>query len=264
MPTTIPTVTSSTRPGSPSAGDAYFETDTKNYIIYDGANWRAYGNDGVNYGANDYSAALDGTDDRVELGNITSLNSTSAFSISLWVKLSLSAASPSYFYQSGSDTFANTISFYQSSALDFLIGKGGSTYAGARYSGSVKDNTWHHLAAVYNGSTLTIYLDGSVPTQSAIGTSVPSTTVSTAGNNPHIGSKTDGTSEFTGNIDDFAIFNAALTATEVSNIYNSATYRENKLQHLYRFENNYNDTVGSNNGTAQGDPVLDNTTARPY
>ena len=45
MPTTIPTTTSSTRPGSPSTGDAYFETDTNNYIIYDGSAWRAYNSD---------------------------------------------------------------------------------------------------------------------------------------------------------------------------------------------------------------------------
>ena len=55
MPTTIPTITSSTRPGSPSTGDAYFETDTKRYIIYDGANWRVYNSDGASvpgYGNN--------------------------------------------------------------------------------------------------------------------------------------------------------------------------------------------------------------------
>jgi len=45
MPTTIPSITSSTRPGSPSIGDAYFETDTNNYIIYDGSAWRAYNSD---------------------------------------------------------------------------------------------------------------------------------------------------------------------------------------------------------------------------
>jgi hypothetical protein len=263
---TLTSYTNATRPSASSnSGLCIFNTDTDAINVSDGTSWLAYGNDGVNYGANDYSVALDGTDDRVELGNITSLNSTSAFSISLWVKISSSATSTIYVYQSGSDTLYNAISFYESSTvLDFLIGKGGSAYAGTRYSGNIKDDTWHHLVGVYNGSTMTIYLDGSAPTQSNIGTAVPSSTVSTAGNSPHIGSKTDNSAEFIGNIDDFAIFNAALTATEVSNIYNSAAYPGNKLQHLYRFENNYNDTAGSNNGTAQGNPVLDNTTARPY
>ena len=89
MPTTIPTTTSSTRPGSPSTGDAYFETDTNNYIIYDGANWRGYVSDGETLGANGYSLDLDGTDDRVEIGNVTVLNSSSAFSWSVWIKSSM-------------------------------------------------------------------------------------------------------------------------------------------------------------------------------
>jgi hypothetical protein len=259
---TITPTTSSTRPTGVQ-GRIAFETDTKNIIVYDGANWRGYASDGETLGANGYSLDLDGTDDRVELGDISSLNSTSAFSISFWVKLSSSAPSPTYFYQSGSDTFANAISFYESSSLDFLIGKGGSAYAGTRYSSSIKDNTWHHLVGVYNGSTMTIYLDGSVPTQSNIGTAIPSSTVSTAGNNPHIGSKTDNSAELVGKMDDFSIFNSALTATEVTNIYNSRLYNPSKLIHQYRFENNYNDSKGSLNGTAQGNPTFDSSD-KPY
>ena len=86
MPTTIPSITSSTRPGSPSAGDAYFETDTKNYIIYDGANWRGYESDGFPVSST-HSLAFDGTDDYVDISNASGLlNSTTAFTISFWYK----------------------------------------------------------------------------------------------------------------------------------------------------------------------------------
>lgn len=261
---TIQAYTTATRPSAVgNTGLTIFNTTTKNINVSDGTTWRAYVSDGVPLGANGYSLDLDGTDDRVELGNISSLNSTSAFSISFWVKVSSSAPTPTQFYQSGSDTFYNSISFYQSASIDFLLGKGGSNYAGTRYSGSIKDDTWHHLAGVYNGSTLTIYLDGSVPSQSNIGTSVPSSTVSTGGNNAHIGSRTDNSTELKGKMDDFSIFNAALTATEVSNIKNNAIYPTDKLIHQYRFENNYNDSKGSLNGTAQGDPTFE-PSDKPY
>jgi hypothetical protein len=261
---TFSTCTSSTRPSSPTDGDVLFETDTKNVILWDGTAWRGYASDGETLGANGYSLDLDGTDDRVELGDISALNSTSAFSITFWVKLSSSAPSPSSFYESGSDTLYNTIMVRQSTDLDFIIGKGGSAYAGTRATGtSIKDDQWHHLAAVYNGSTMTIYLDGSVPTQSNIGTAVPSSTVSTAGSNPHIGSKTDNSASMPGKMDDFSIFNAALTATEVTNIYNRRLYNPSKLIHQYRFENNYNDSKGSLNGTAQGNPTFDSSD-KPY
>ena len=261
---TIQAYTTATRPSAVgNTGLTIFNTTTKNINVSDGTNWRAYVSDGVPLGANGYSLDLDGTDDRVELGNISSLNSTSAFSLSFWVKLSSSAGSVVRFYQSGSDSLYNSIGFSHSTTIDFLIGKGGSAYAGTRCSISIKDDTWHHLAGVYNGSTLTIYLDGSVPTQSNIGTSVPSSTVSTGGNNPHIGSQIDDTYEVKGKMDDFSIFNAALTATEVSNIKNNAIYPTDKLIHQYRFENNYNDSIGSVNGTAQGNPTFE-PSDKPY
>lgn len=39
---TFLTTTSTSRPSSPTSGDVYFETDTKNVIIWDGTNWRGY------------------------------------------------------------------------------------------------------------------------------------------------------------------------------------------------------------------------------
>lgn len=43
MTTTIPTTTSTTRPSSPSIGDAYFETDTRRFIIYKGSSvWNEF------------------------------------------------------------------------------------------------------------------------------------------------------------------------------------------------------------------------------
>ena len=101
MPTTIPTTTSLTRPGSPSAGDAYFETDTKNYIIYDGTNWRAYVSDGSPLEASSYSLKLDGTDDYVELGDVSFLSGASAFSVSLWVKAPAVTGSAETLFRSG-------------------------------------------------------------------------------------------------------------------------------------------------------------------
>src|SRR6056300_1662496 len=83
MPTTIPTITSSTLPGSPSAGDAYFETDTKDYIIYDGTNWRSWANDGV------YSqvASFDGVGDYIDTNEkFDFIQKTCEFTVTCWVK----------------------------------------------------------------------------------------------------------------------------------------------------------------------------------
>jgi len=262
MSTILPT-TSSTRPTG-VAGQIAYETDTGNLIVHDGTNWRAYNSDGLSIGASSYSLALDGTDDRVELGNLSFLNSASAFSLSAWVKISSTSTGPLFFYQSGSDTFENTIGFYQSTYIDFLVGKGPTNqYSGTRYLSNIRDDTWHHVAGVYDGSSFTFYLDGSAPTQNSIGSAVPASTRATAGNNAHIGSGTNGADEMNGYMDDFAIFDAALTSSEVSNIKENALYPASKLKHLYKFENNFNDLFGSVNGTAQADATTTTATARP-
>lgn len=42
---TLLTTTSNTRPGTPAAGDMYYETDTNKIIVYDGTDWREYNSD---------------------------------------------------------------------------------------------------------------------------------------------------------------------------------------------------------------------------
>jgi len=41
------TVTSSTRPASPTAGETYFETDTNKIIIWTGSAWTELNSDGT-------------------------------------------------------------------------------------------------------------------------------------------------------------------------------------------------------------------------
>jgi len=257
---TLTSYTNATRPSASSnSGLCIFNTDTDAINVSDGTDWLVYGNDGVNYGANDYTVALDGTDDRVEIGNITSLNSTSAYSISTWFKSSATITSTIDLFASGDGYTAGLFFYLTSTGLD-----SGFDAKYLRYSGNLADGNWKHVVTVYNGSTFVLYINGSLVTTTNPAGSPASSTSSTSGNGAVIGARVDASREFEGNIDDFAIFDAALTTNEVSNIYNSAAYTVSKLQHLYRFENNYNDTIGSNNGTAQGNPVLDNTTARPY
>jgi hypothetical protein len=42
---TLLTTTSNTRPGTPAAGDMYYETDTNKIIVYDGTDWREFYSD---------------------------------------------------------------------------------------------------------------------------------------------------------------------------------------------------------------------------
>jgi len=53
---TLLTCTSSTRPGSPAAGDTLFETDTNKVIVYSGTAWKEYQDNGRLYNDSDITA----------------------------------------------------------------------------------------------------------------------------------------------------------------------------------------------------------------
>jgi len=262
---TLQTTTSTTRP-SAQAGDTYFETDTKNIIVYDGTNWRAYVSDGSPLEASSYSLKLDGADDYVELGDVSFLSSAVAFSISLWVKAPTVTGSAETLFRSGTGT-GNSITMYQSgSSILFYLGLGSvSNISGITWSGMLLNNSWRHIAAVYGSSSLSLYIDGSLATTSAYNANpVPSATASTAGDDFTIGSYQGGASnELDGYMDDFAIFDSALTGSEVSNIKNNAIYPTAKLRHLYKFENNFNDSIGNLDGTGYNQAQASTDTARP-
>ena len=65
-----------------------------------------------------------------------------------------------------------------------------------------------------------------------------------------------------GHMDDVTIISKALSADEVSAIYNNNVYPTAELVSLWRFEGNANDSRGSNNGTGNGGVVLNSTDIR--
>lgn len=78
---------------------------------------------------------------------------------------------------------------------------------------------YHHLVCSISGTTHTLFLDGSTILTNTSSSNVLDTfsTIS----NLCIGTAGDLSYGFTGNIDEFKIFNRALTITDVSNIYNA-------------------------------------------
>ena len=69
---------------------------------------------------------------------------------------------------------------------------------------------------------------------------------------------------FDGLIDEFAAFTKALSASEVSDIYNSGTPKDESghdgLELYYRFEDDLTDTAGTSNGSAHGTVTFSSTT----
>jgi len=271
MPTTIPTTTSSTRPGSPSAGDAYFETDTKDYIIYDGTAWRSWENDGSfasgSFPSNSYSAYFDGSNDYIDTNNkFDFIQQTCEFSVTCWAKWTNYNASTT----ENQSIIATTSTGSQKGLYFYYDSRGGSrnlkvmlsanTIVTLSASGGVGDNVWHHYAVTCSGSggSLKLYKDGSVI---ASGTA-PTTTTSTANHTMNLGLGSGGYGYLTdAYLDEAAVFNYELTSSEIDDI-RATPYSYIKYTSLYRLENNANDESGANNGTNFNATFV--TSTKPY
>jgi len=205
MPTTIPSITSSTRPSSPSTGDAFFETDTRNYIIYDGSSFITY------QGSipNTLSASLDGTDDHIDCGTNSGLN-LSAFTYSCWVKVD--------------DTGYNTVIQRRTAAngTQFSINSEALYYYGGSsvtlISSGITANTWHHVAMTHTGSQVKGYLNG------VRGDAANNSYTSISSANFYIGKHFSGNQySFNGLIDEVGVWNEALSDNEIVKIFNDYT-----------------------------------------
>ncbi len=161
------------------------------------------------------SVSFDGTDDYVHLtsapSNVFDFG-TGDFGLSMWVKAD--SISSSYHTVLGSyDNSANNWQVFVGSAgLNIWNGalKGG---------GTINAGTWYHCVVTRNSGVLKTYINGQENSSDTLTTSfTPSTSSSTV-----IGGF-DGSStwpRWNGLIDEVAIFNSGLSASNVTNIYNS-------------------------------------------
>ena len=257
MPTTIPTTTSSTRPGSPSTGDAYFETDTNKYIIYDGANWRAYNSDGASIPGvtNGFSGSFDGTDDYIEVGNIDNLNSGTNFTISVWFNR---PSARQDMLLGGAGPVATGIGMYPWTSSLFYVHLGTNGSLTATLPG---ENQWINATVTYDSSGSSIlYFNGVVAASQS-----SSAVSSTAGNTFRIGNFANYSSQFLGNIDEVSIWDSTtLDADNVGQIYNAGTpinlasnagnyTQSSNLTHWYRLGDNASDT--GSGGVSNGNTI---------
>ena len=85
--------------------------------------------------------------------------------------------------------------------------------------------TWHHLVGVYEGLSISIYVDGALQTQAPC-TNQP-ITYALEGGTPtaEIAAKSYGASTFSGTLDQIAIWNRALTPTEITSLYGAGSGR---------------------------------------
>lgn len=162
---------------------------------------------------------FDNTDDKIIVQNSTSLNITGQITVSAWIyPRSFGGANLARIIDK-SDTDGYLLLLNNttgSKALYFLYG---SSPVGVTYDNAITLNTWQHVLCTLSGLSVNCYLNGVSLGSYQFG-SAPS-----SGSNASLGiggKSSDNTRQFDGYIDEVRIYNRALSASEVLQLYNSS------------------------------------------
>lgn len=177
-------------------------------------------NNGTNVGATNTTGKIgtaytfDGVNNYINLG--TGLPITSVKTISAWFKTSTTGV---YQMVVGKDDGTATGMEYRlyivSSDNKLHLNFGGLSSSDAISTSVVTDGVWHYAVGISDSGNNTLYIDG------VLDSTVAQSDTLTTTNSTKIGARTTGDLPFSGTIDEVGIWNKALTATEISKLYNS-------------------------------------------
>ena len=184
-----------------------------------GTNGTTYG--GVTYGASGrFNTALsfDGVNDYVGMG--TGCLVSSSWTVSLWLYPLNPANYERVFIQgSGGCGSRQIMVYWHSGHLEVRTATNGSSGNPQAATGPITTGAWSHFVWTYDGATHALYVNGALSSASATGSNV-----GIAGNN-YIGCRQGTTNFWSGRIDEVAIYNRALSATEIADHYKRGALR---------------------------------------
>tara|TARA_R100000654_G_scaffold726_3_gene2835 strand:- start:293 stop:2509 length:2217 start_codon:yes stop_codon:yes gene_type:complete len=225
----------------------------------------------INAPFDSFSLDFDGSNDYIDSGSFSALNSGTAMTISLWFKGSnyitnarLISCGQFEIYQSIATASNTQGRFYYKPRKNFgnpIVTLGGTSASGV---GNLVDGNWHHICLTFDNSTTTaiVYEDG-VP---VITNTSASGTLNSASSNLYIGSSSASSNFIDGSISNISIYNSELTLAQVTTLYNEGkpfdlnTFAVTPVAwwRLGSVNSSYNSTtsewtildeIGTNNGT---------------
>jgi hypothetical protein len=144
-----------------------------------------------------------------------SLRLTNAMTLEAWVFPTVASSSWQDAVYKGTDNYYLSAS---SCCSGLPVGGGifSGTYGETYGASALAVNTWTHLAATYDGSTLRLYVNGlQVASKAQTGTLATSAGVLTIGGDPLYGQY------FTGRIDEVRVYSTALSAAQLQGDMNT-------------------------------------------
>jgi hypothetical protein len=189
----------------------------------------------------------------MDCGSVTQINSVTNLSTSSWFKIDAYQGGGGPIIVGGHSASPGNEFFVQAfDATKLRYGYNGSY--GLYATGSIPTGSWHNVVTVQAGTNLTVYLNG---------TSILNATVTAVGSgwgsNFTIGRWSAGNYNYmNGHIDEVALFNSALSASDVTSIYNRGVPSDiSSLNPVgwWRFGDGTGDTDSGGGAPANGDTI---------
>ncbi len=237
--------------GADNTGDVFTPdaTGTANGVMTNMALNGSSSNYVTGFTAINHALDFDGTDDHVVVSDDNSLDFTSTFTLEAWINLASTTGSRAIISKYFSGTSSETS--YRLQVLDGLlrlqVNNSGATAVSAvdQTIGSISASTWHHIAAVADGSgNLLLYMDGDLA-----GTGSYDNTVYVGTRDLFIGkARTEDAASITdGSIDEVRLWNVARTCSEILSTKDvELVGNESGLVAYYNF--NHGVASGTNSG----------------
>ena len=202
---------------------AYDVIGNQNANLVNGTTWNTTGKS-VN-SVTLAGGAAGSTSNYIQLPKGIVSNLTGDFSISTWV------------YWTGGNSWQRIFDFGSSTSNYMFLTPSNATYPytprfaiittsngseqALQATSAISTNAWHHFVVTLSGNTGTLYIDGAVAATNTSMTLHPSNLGNTANN--WIGKSQWSDPYFNGKIDEFRIYNIALTAAQVTSLYGASS-----------------------------------------
>lgn len=162
----------------------------------------------------------------VDIGDLPADGAT-AFTVVGWVKVQTAGGYRAIFSKFDSNFSRYEISLGNSSEYGTDLGLVVSVNNASPYTAAIlATGEWAHLAVVYDGTQATnadrvkVYVNADQKAMTAGGT-IPASLPTLAEAGSTIASRSDGTTNWVGGLDDFALFNSALSASQIADLYSA-------------------------------------------
>ena len=195
----------------------------------------------IQYAAGRYgqAASFNGTASRIS----TSLdfdNYDENWSISYWIKFTFNTNYRAILGSTDATAKNGMVSDISTSGeIRFRLRSGSTSVSSLTSTATYGDGNWHHVVCIKGSSTNYLYIDNELDSSTATTNGINHSALA-------FGTLGEYNVEFLkGELDQVRIFNKALSASEVTTLYN-----ENSLVASYRFEGNANDDTRNYDGTA--------------